>query len=140
VIRKVYAKAALINPSGKILLLKRSQTDERRPGEWDLPGGEIEAEEDIAAGLRREIIEETGIEVMTEQLKLLFTGTKFWEEGKESVSRLLYRADVAKTEIALSHEHEEYQWVDIPTALADFPHWFYNAGLRYAIEYGLITE
>ena len=48
--------AAVIDPAGRILLLQR--TDDHR---WAMPGGGLEVGETPAAGVMREVLEETGM-------------------------------------------------------------------------------
>lgn len=47
--------------AGKVLLAKRAA--EPKQGEWDLPGGFIAPGEVVTEGLRREILEETGLKL-----------------------------------------------------------------------------
>ena len=58
---------ALIFQDGKILLVERA--GEPLKGWWSLPGGVVETGETLQAALRREVREETGLEVG--QLRLL---------------------------------------------------------------------
>ncbi len=51
-----------ILPDGKIVLVRRKDT-----GEWGLPGGMIEWGEDVSATAKRELWEETGLEIITIQ-------------------------------------------------------------------------
>jgi ADP-ribose pyrophosphatase YjhB (NUDIX family) len=53
--------AIIFDDSGRILLIKRG----RPPGTglWSLPGGRLEPGESDAAGVRREVLEETGLRV-----------------------------------------------------------------------------
>jgi len=59
----VPAVQALVVRDGCVLLARR----DREPGEgkWDLPGGFLEEGEEPLAGLRRELREETGLDVET---------------------------------------------------------------------------
>ena len=46
---------------GEVLLVRRAYPP--RAGEWSLPGGRLELGESLVEGVRREVLEETGIEV-----------------------------------------------------------------------------
>jgi ADP-ribose pyrophosphatase YjhB (NUDIX family) len=55
------ASALLVDAAGRVLLARRAIEPER--GAWDLPGGFLEAAEHPLDGLRRELHEETGLDV-----------------------------------------------------------------------------
>ncbi|MEY3704319.1 MAG: hypothetical protein RLZZ561_1939 [Pseudomonadota bacterium] len=66
--RRLIVAAALVRADQKILIQKRP---ERKPmaGLWEFPGGKIEADEGLAAGLVRELQEELGIIVQEADLE-----------------------------------------------------------------------
>jgi 8-oxo-dGTP diphosphatase len=133
---KTVAKAIVLNPQRQILLLKRSKTDSRRPGDWDFPGGEVEKGEEMNVGVVREIREETGLIVRPGDVVLVYAATEAYADL--SVTRLLFVARTTSAEVTLSREHDSFRWVDFETALRDFPHPFYATALRYAIEHQLV--
>lgn len=133
-----FAKAAIFDEGEQILLLRRSATDPRRPGDWDFPGGQIEEGEEFAAGVAREITEEAGLRVPVTDLKAVYAATEAYEDGDQSVNRVLFVAKVSRPEVRLSYEHDDFKWVDIDTALHDFRHPFYSVGLEYAREHDLL--
>jgi 8-oxo-dGTP diphosphatase len=53
---------------GRLLVLKRSELLNYCPGAWDLPGGHLSLGESAEEGLRREIREETSLDVAVERL------------------------------------------------------------------------
>lgn len=55
------AVKGIIQKDGKILVLKRSDTDDHRPGVWETVGGGMDKEESPQEALLREIAEETGL-------------------------------------------------------------------------------
>ena len=57
----------LIIQDGKVLLGKRGPAG-FRPGAWCLPGGFIEFDEDFITAARREVYEETGLEIEVESI------------------------------------------------------------------------
>ena len=95
-------KGVLIHDGCVLLLL-----NER--GEWDLPGGRPDPGEDRCAALKREVREETGLEVevgaaLAEHLFEVLPGR--FVRIAPFVCRLVSDADVV-----LSHEHLETRWV-----------------------------
>ena len=56
--------AVIVNPTGEILLIKRSKKLDWHPGEWEIMYGRIAQHEDPQTGLAREIAEELGIAVV----------------------------------------------------------------------------
>ena len=58
------AVGVLINPQGEFLLTSRPE-GKVYAGYWEFPGGKLEAGETVEVALRRELIEELGIEIGT---------------------------------------------------------------------------
>ncbi|MFC1697183.1 NUDIX domain-containing protein [Nanoarchaeota archaeon] len=63
------AYAAIVN-DGKVFMIKAVQH-----GKWELPGGGIELSESIIEGLKREVLEESGYEIVVSENDLIH----FWE-------------------------------------------------------------
>jgi len=59
--RPVVGVGAVIVQDGRVVLIKRRF--EPLAGQWSLPGGTLELGETLEAGVAREILEETGLEV-----------------------------------------------------------------------------
>ena len=53
--------AVVLDDAGRVLLVKRA--NEPLKGEWSLPGGAVDVGETLENGIRREVREETGIEI-----------------------------------------------------------------------------
>ncbi len=68
--RPVVGVGAVVVKDGRVLIIKRAH--EPRKGEWSLPGGHVELGETLVEATRREIKEETGLEVEVGPLIELF--------------------------------------------------------------------
>ncbi|MEO7364411.1 MAG: NUDIX hydrolase [Candidatus Saccharimonadales bacterium] len=111
---RTVAKAILVR-GDRILLLRRSDTDDRRPLQWDLPGGMVDAGEDLKAACVREVHEEAGISITIDDCKTAFAMT-------ESVTETMYATFVffiakAEGEVTLSYEHCEAAWMTLDEAI-----------------------
>lgn len=62
--------------SERVLLGRRADN-----GEWELPSGIVEPDEEPATGLEREILEETGVEATADRLVLLTTDDVTYPNG-----------------------------------------------------------
>ena len=60
-------------PDGRFLITKRSMNKEWSPGWREVPGGGVQAGEDSADAILREIQEETGLDVSKAEGGLLFS-------------------------------------------------------------------
>lgn len=123
---KILQKAAIVNKGGKILALRRGNDQKRpNPGCWDLCGGRVEKSDiekwkeksgrgddnDILTNaLRREIKEETNLEV--ENIRVIHAASAFSDKKNSLIVAIGYYCQAAnESELKLSGEHVEYRWV-----------------------------
>lgn len=59
--RPIVGVGAVIIDSGRVLLVRRGHAPLK--GEWSVPGGALEVGETLAEAVKREVLEETGLEV-----------------------------------------------------------------------------
>ena len=106
------AGRAVVERDGEILLLQRSKSSRHEPGLWELPGGKLEYGEVLTEALRREIHEESGIEISVGRPVLTWQLLRdpFWVTGITFACRYL------AGEVVLSPEHSACVWV-APDAL-----------------------
>lgn len=103
----VVSKGILLS-GGKALVLRRDDNDEIGGGTWEFPGGNIEFGESPEEALKREYLEETGLEVEIE--KLLYV-TSFKTHPNRQVLLIAYLCRCSdSTALRLSCEHSEYKW------------------------------
>lgn len=117
IVLQVGVKAFIKNAEGKYLFLKRVHAYEgNTEPKWDIPGGRINPGEELLVALKREIFEETGLELIGEP-RVLFAQDILRNAGKHTV-RVTYAAQVAEGgQIVLaSDEHSEFRWVTLEEA------------------------
>mgnify|MGYP002760909592 CR=1 FL=1 len=110
-IAEVSQKAIIRSPDGSLLVMQADDTT------WELPGGRMGAYEEPLVGLRREIREETGLDVSVDEP----VHTAAWrnDQGRGRYS-VVYRCDADSTDVTLSDEHCGYEWVSPETARDEF--------------------
>jgi len=100
---------SLILYDKKLLLIKRSDDAGIAEGEWEYPGGLMEFGEDLHTALKRELKEETGLEIHIE--KLLFAMTTKVSPQRQIVG-LTYLSYADSDRVTLSSEHQDYVWAN----------------------------
>ena len=78
--------------------------------EWDVPGGFLEEAEDPLAGLRRELFEETGVEIVVGRFVGAFTDTYGNGPDANAVLNLLWEAKIARGEPVAADDVSELRW------------------------------
>jgi 8-oxo-dGTP pyrophosphatase MutT (NUDIX family) len=97
----------------EILLLKRAGG--ALAGQWFLPGGAVERGELPEEGARRELVEESGLDIEGE-LELV-GAYPIWVYGGDCL-QLSYRGRLCDGDVVVSHEHDGARWVDPVTMRA----------------------
>lgn len=110
---QIGVKVIIQNTEGKYLLLTRSEDYQTIGGGdgWDIPGGRIDATEELLAALQREVREEIGVEMPADiQPELLAAQDIIVPAKNLHVVRLTYRLALDIDAITLSGEHTAYRW------------------------------
>lgn len=105
----VSVAGVILDSRGRALLIQR-----RDNNHWEAPGGILELHEDITAGLRREVREETGLEVEPE----LLTGV--YKNMPKGIVALVFRCRAIAGTLIETDESRDFHWVtaDEVTTLA----------------------
>jgi 8-oxo-dGTP diphosphatase len=101
----VVAVKSIIVHNRKVLIAKRTTEDKYGAGIWEVIGGKLEFGEDLVDGLKREIMEETGLEV---EVKELLYASTFQTDEHRQVVILNYLSNTDSEQVKLSSEHTEY--------------------------------
>jgi len=106
---QVGVKSLLMNKDGKYLLLRRSlQKYPEISGRWDIVGGRIDNGVTLLENLKREIKEETNLELIGEP-KLVAAQDILRKKGFHVV-RLTYIGNVDGEIILDEEENDKYKW------------------------------
>jgi 8-oxo-dGTP diphosphatase len=104
---QVGVKVLLKNSEGKFLLVRRNPKKYPDVGaQWDIVGGRIDPGFDLMANLKREVMEETGLELLAD-VKLVAAQDILRED--RHVVRLTYLGEI-EGEPKIDEEHIEYDW------------------------------
>lgn len=106
-IHSVSVAGVTIDHVGRVLLIKR-----RDNGDWQAPGGVLEAKETFEQGVVREVFEETGVEVEVEKL------TGVYKNVSLAVVALVYRCRPVAGRPSESAEAVAVEWVDLESSIA----------------------
>ena len=112
--RKKSVRASVVavvkDSEGRVLLTRRAVPPYL--GQWVMPGGKIDPGEPITAALKREVLEEVGIDVHVEGLVDVFEVVNSGEHDNHYV--ILYYLATAKggTVLPNAREISEVLWVD----------------------------
>jgi len=112
-------KAVVVGADNKILLLKRSKQG-FNPGKWDLPGGTLEKGELIKEALKREVLEETGLEIEVGDILGTAEFAKETKQFKDEKRGLRFLAYCEESEVEISDEHQKFGWFSFSEALQKF--------------------
>jgi len=106
--------ALIFNPEGKVLLIKSHKWGDR----YVIPGGHIELGEKIEDALRREIREETGLDIYDVEFFLLqeFIFDKTFHKKRHFLF-LDHICKTTSTQVSLDQEGQEYVWNNPDEAL-----------------------
>jgi 8-oxo-dGTP diphosphatase len=103
----IAAYALLQNSEGKCLFLRRSPDSKTNPGRWEPPGGKLDPGERLDEALRREVLEEAGLQISVRRL----LGAIEYDVPAVKVACLIMEGDLVTQDVKLSSEHDSYRWV-----------------------------
>jgi 8-oxo-dGTP pyrophosphatase MutT (NUDIX family) len=95
----VSVAGVVLDDNGRVLLVQR-----RENGRWEPPGGVLDRGETIAAGLQREVREETGLEIEPGPL------TGVYQNLRAHVIALAFRCRPIGGHLTPSDETSDFRW------------------------------
>ena len=96
----VSVAAVVVDEQGRLLAVRRADNDH-----WEPPGGVLELNESVEDGLRREVLEETGLAVEPERL------TGVYKNMARGIVALVFRCRLTGGELTATSEARECRWL-----------------------------
>lgn len=96
----------------KVLLLKIRSHSVHDAEKWEIPGGKVKKNEFFDEALKREYLEETGLEIDVQEMYNVvrndYTACKTKEEVKSI--QLIMKVSCETDEVKISSEHDDFGW------------------------------
>lgn len=123
------------NKSGEILIAKST-----RKNTWSFLGGQVEVGENLEEALKREILEESGIQVKIRNLVGIYSNIQqtIWHDGKTQVPTKItidFICDYISGLPKISNETCEVIWVKPEEAIKIFTHPVFSLRLKNCLNY-----
>lgn len=90
----------VVRDDGRVLVIRRDDN-----GHWEAPGGVLELDESFEDGVRREVLEETGLEVTVERL------TGVYKNVTHGIVALVYRCHPDRGDAHPTAEARDVRWM-----------------------------
>lgn len=108
--KKMYlAVKAIIEKEGKILIIKRAGSEDCFKEMWDIPGGGMKFGETPEEALKREVKEETNLEI--EIVKPVRIWTFFKNNKNTQVIGVTMLCKYKDGRVKLGEEHVDFKWI-----------------------------
>lgn len=113
-VQRIATKAVIVRDDGKLLIVREAATygDGTQRGRYHMPGGRVEIGENFEDALRREVREETGLEI--EFGRPIYVGE--WRPVIRGVPHqivgIFFICKPKTTDVKLSAEHDDFQWIN----------------------------
>ena len=106
----------------KVLLIHRNaRPDDQHLGKYNGLGGKIERDEDVVAGMRREILEEAGIECTAMRLRGTISWPGFGRQGEDWLG-FVFVIDAFEGTPLESNPEGSLEWIEVDRIL-ELPLW-----------------
>lgn len=118
----------IINNKNEFLILKLPINREFKKEMWMLPGGRLESDDEAEFGLKREVFEETGLNIKI----IAPIHTAIWGiENSKKYSVFFLCKLIGNKNVTISKEHTESKWVKF-NALENIS--WHNINTKIAVE------
>jgi ADP-ribose pyrophosphatase YjhB (NUDIX family) len=124
-LRHATVDTLLLNPEGKLCLVKRASNSIKESGKYALPGGYLDRNETLLQGALREVREETGYSAAIDRL-FLIVDTPFRADDDRQNVGFVFIGNIIEKIGDFDGEIEAVEWweiQDIEPEVIAFDHW-----------------
>ena len=101
------------------MIIKRHRNETAYPGKWAFPGGKVERGQTVMEALKREVLEEVGLEI-GDQREFLGDYT-FVRPDNHNVIGLCFLVRAGSEDVKISKDFEDFKWVT-PEEFSSYDH------------------
>ena len=112
---QIVAVAALIFNQGRVLAMRRASHRDAGAGLWETLSGRVEPGEEPVDAIRREIMEESGLEVELDERPFDAYAAM---RGSQNMMVLVYLGQARGSDVRRSDEHDAHDWL-MPSEFAE---------------------
>jgi ADP-ribose pyrophosphatase YjhB (NUDIX family) len=109
--------AFIFNEKNDLLIVKKSSNEQIDADLWTIPGGKIYPEEHILVGLKREVMEEVGLEI--EMIKWI--GEDVFQDRDSQFHAEHFMCKAITDTVVLEHKLTEYKWIRRLSDISNLP-------------------
>lgn len=111
--QSIATRALITNQDGQVLLIRESGSyqDGTNAGKWDVPGGRLDARETFEDGMRREVKEETGLDIAVGRPVAMGEWRPTINGVRHQIVAVFCECQAASEMVQLSNDHDGYLWV-----------------------------
>jgi 8-oxo-dGTP pyrophosphatase MutT (NUDIX family) len=113
IVQRIATKALIVNDQGQLLILREASTykEGTNVGRFHMPGGRLDPGEAFVDGLKREVSEETGLQI--EIGRPIYVGE--WHPVIKGVPHqivaIFFVCKPLTSTVQLSDEHDDFTWI-----------------------------
>ncbi|MDQ6985398.1 MAG: NUDIX hydrolase [Candidatus Dojkabacteria bacterium] len=104
---------ALVLWKDKLLMQKRSSSAKHFPDSWSIPGGHVDIGEDLVTTARREVLEESAVDLKDYDLKLVGNFINYHSDKEKTWLVSVFFTRIIEFQDCIDTDEGETKWIDI---------------------------
>lgn len=120
--QRIAVRAVIIRDDGKVLLIRESENYKggTQVGFYDFPGGKIKIGETYESAIKREVMEEVGLEISIEEPFYVYEWRPLVMNEQLQIIGIFFKCKPLSVNVVLSNDHDDFQWIN-PLEVSSLP-------------------